>query len=64
LVEAPGEVDEEAVRVYHWRVHRFLALGFTLRQARRLASLHVEWHSAEKLLEQGCPVDLVFDLLS
>jgi hypothetical protein len=64
LVEAAEEVDDEAVRVFHWRVRRFLALGFTLRQARVLASLHVEWHTAEKLLEQGCPTSTAFDLLS
>jgi hypothetical protein len=57
-------VDEEATRVYHWRVHRFRELGFTLWQSRRLADRQVDWHSAQTLLVAGCPIDLVFDILS
>jgi hypothetical protein len=56
--------DAEATRVYRWRVCRFLELGFTLRQARRLADGTAGWHEAEALLMAGCPPDLVFDLLS
>jgi hypothetical protein len=57
-------VDEEATRVYHWRIHRFRELGFTLWQSRRLADRQVDWHSAQVLLKHGCSVDLVFDILS
>lgn len=60
----PVTVDEEAVRVFHWRVRRFVALGFTLWQARRLAHVQADWHTAEVLLGDGCPVVLAFDLLS
>jgi hypothetical protein len=56
--------DEEAIRVFHWRVHRFKDLGFTLWQARRLAQVHADWHGAELLLADGCPTVLAFDLLS
>jgi hypothetical protein len=58
------EQHPEATRVYRWRVCRFLELGFTLRQARRLADSVAGWHEAEALLAAGCPVDLVFDLLT
>ena len=56
--------DDEAFRVLHWRIRRFLELGFTLRQARALAGGSAEWHDAEKLLARGGPVDAAFDLLS
>jgi hypothetical protein len=59
-----GVQDEEAVRVFHWRVRRFLDLGFTLRQARTLAGGEAEWHNAEKLLGRGCSRETAFDLLS
>lgn len=58
------EQDEEAVQVFHWRVHRFVELGFTLRQARTLAALQADWHAAEHLLGDGCQADTAFDLLS
>lgn len=57
-------VDEEAVRVYHWRVRRFLELGFTLRQARTLAGGDADWHEAAVLVTAGCPRDTAFDVLS
>jgi hypothetical protein len=58
------ERDEEAVRVFHWRVRRCVALGFTLRQARRIANGPSGWHEAETLLERGCPAETVVRLLS
>jgi hypothetical protein len=65
-VEEPAVVvrDEEATRVYHWRIHRFRELGFTLWQARRLADRQADWHSAQVLLAHDCPLELVFDILS
>ncbi len=56
--------DEEAVRVFHWRVRRFCGLGFTLWQARKLAAGDADWHAAEKLLVAGCPPLIAFDVLS
>ena len=61
--EATG-LGEEALRVFYWRVRRFLYLGFTLRQARQLAGGTAEWHDAEKLLGHGCSRETAFDLLS
>ena len=58
------EQDEEAVRVFHWRVRRFRGLEFTLWQSRRLAEEQASWHEAETLLAAGCPAWLVFDLLT
>jgi hypothetical protein len=60
----PVTLDEEATRVYHWRIHRFRELGFTLWQSRRLADRQADWHSAQDLLKHGCSVDLTFDILS
>jgi hypothetical protein len=61
--DAPTQ-DEEAVRVFHWRVRRFRSLEFTLWQSRRLAEMGADWHEAERLLDAGCPAHVVFDLLS
>jgi hypothetical protein len=56
--------DDEVARVQDWRIDRFIELGFTYRQARRLAEKQADWHSAETLLKHGCPLDLVRHLLS
>ncbi len=56
--------DVEEIRVFHWRVRRFLSLGFTLWQARGLARVQADWHAAEKLLARGCDTATAFDLLS
>lgn len=50
--------------MYHWRVHRFRELGFTLWQSRRLAGVQADWHTAKCLLDRGCPLDICFDVLS
>lgn len=63
-IYVPPEIDEEAVRVFHWRVRRFCELGFTLWQSRRLAQVQDDWHRAQLLLADGCPIELAFDLLS
>jgi hypothetical protein len=62
--QAVIEQDEEAARVFHWRVRRCRSLGFTLWQARRLAEEQASWHEAEALLMAGCPLHVVFDLLT
>jgi hypothetical protein len=58
------ERDEEATRVFHWRVSCFLDDKFTLRQARRLANHSSDHHEAEALLAAGCPAELVVRLLT
>ncbi len=57
-------VDEEAHTVLHWRIRRFLKLGFTLQQARTLAAGEAHWQEAERILAAGCPIPLAFDVLS
>lgn len=57
-------IDEESAKVFHWRVRRFMGLGFTLWQARSLARVGADWHAAKKLLDAGCPVATAFDVLS
>lgn len=55
--------DEESVRVTHWRVQRFLELGFTVRQARLLAAAQADWHGASVFLAAGCELETAFRLL-
>lgn len=50
--------------MFLWVRHQFVLLGFTRRQASRLADLRSSWHDAETLLKAGCPLELVFDLLT
>jgi len=57
-------LDERALQVFYWRVGHLDELGFTLRQARRLASRPDIVHDAAALLAQGCPVSDAFDILS
>ena len=57
-------MDEEAIRVFHWRIKRFNKLGFTLWQDRSLARMGADWHAAEKLIANGCDTPTAFDLLS
>lgn len=55
-----GQVD---VEVFLWRRERFLLLGFNRRQASRLAAVQADWHQADSLLRDGCPVVTAFDIL-
>ncbi len=56
-------ICDEETAVLHWRVRRFLELGFTLRQARTLSALPADWHAAQELLSVGCPLRHAYDLL-
>jgi hypothetical protein len=55
------ERDIEATRVYHWRVHQFRSLEFTLWQSRRLAAEQASWHEAEALLAAAASKERVDD---
>jgi hypothetical protein len=58
------ELDKEELRVYQWRQFRFLKLGFDSGQAQILAMNGADWHTAQRLLANGCPFVLAFELLS
>jgi hypothetical protein len=57
-------VCDKAAEVYRWRREHFVELGLNRRQARRLAEIGADWHSAQTLHIRGCPLDLIFDILS
>jgi hypothetical protein len=46
-----------------WRVTQFQRLGFEKADAMLLADEGVDWHEAERLLEQGCDPHLALMLL-
>ena len=52
--------------VFKWRVRRLVSNGMNSRQARALAlDRRVDVYDVvEKLLKQGCPPDLAFDIAS
>lgn len=59
-----ASVPVEQSDLWSYRVRRFRVLGFNRPQRVRLANDGADWHQARDLLGRGCPVELVFDLLS
>lgn len=60
-----GRVEELALdKTFLWRLEKFRDLGFNPRQRAKLAAAAVDWHEANRLLADGCPVDVAFDILS
>jgi hypothetical protein len=60
-----GEVvDLAGRRVVRWRHEQFLRLGSMPRQARELASSEADLGSAGRMTADGCPLGLVFAILS
>ena len=43
---------------------KFEQLGFNYMQADTLAEDRADWWEAKRLIDQGCPVMLAFDILS
>jgi hypothetical protein len=62
MADTVVETESDAVR--GWMVERFRKLGFNKRQRARLIDAHASWHEAETLLKAGCPLELVFDILT
>ena len=42
---------------------RLYALGFTVEQCAVLAESHVDWHEAERMIDNGAPHHLVLEIL-
>jgi hypothetical protein len=69
LPEAPA-IDEALTeilrdKVLQWRCKVFLDLGMNLHQARRLTlQRDADLAEARSLHSQGCPTDLIFDILA
>ena len=56
---APSETE----KVTSYLEQRFFELGFNVRQSAELAERNADWHEADRLLQDGCPLLLAFDLL-
>jgi hypothetical protein len=50
-------LDEE-LTVMRWRTQRLVELGYALGEAARLALSDVDVHELERLIANGCPLDL------
>lgn len=61
--DADEPMDELRGLARH-RAEGLLMLGFTMPQVLRLVSIPDVVHSAEHLIDKGCPVDIAFDLLT
>lgn len=55
--------ESEDVRVRRWRTLRFLDLGFSMVESELLAGTGVDYRAAAKLLKNGCPLRVAFDVL-
>jgi hypothetical protein len=62
--EMAARLTDQQSDLWRYRVRRFRELGFTRPQCIRLADEGTDWHQASDLVRRGCPVDIVFDLLS
>jgi hypothetical protein len=62
--EMDASLGFEESELWRYRVRRFRELGFTRPQRVRLANEAADWHEAHDMLGAGCPVDVVFDILS
>jgi hypothetical protein len=49
-------LDEEFT-VLRWRTERLVDLGYSRRDANRLAFTSVDIHELERLIRMGCPLD-------
>lgn len=47
-----------------WRQARLEELGVPYPQSWALAVLNFDWHEAERLIRNGCPPRLVFEILT
>lgn len=54
----------EADNVFKNRMTRFLELGFPELEASILADSEADWHEAQSMIDDGCPVEIAFDILS
>lgn len=62
-VEARHPDEHEKVLSYREQMFRDV-LGFSFSASIILAESNADWHEAEKLLEAGCPRDVVLNLLT
>ena len=62
--EPPEEKrSAEQIQLRSWRFNNLVRLGFDKLTATRLVDAHVDWHEAEKLLEQGCSEERAVEIL-
>ena len=54
--------EEELIRGH--LLKQYTRLGFTVPQAERMIEEGLDWHEAEKLVEQGCDPSLAFAILT
>jgi len=57
------ERSAEEMKLRSWRFDNLVRLGFDKLTAARLVDAHVDWHEAEKLLEQGCSEERAVEIL-
>lgn len=54
----------EVMRIQAWRMEMLIQLGFTPDDAHYLSLCRdLDWHEAARLVEKGCPNELVLELL-
>ena len=62
--EAPEpRAPSETEKVVSYLEQRFFELGFNVRQSAELAEVNADWHEADRLLQDGCPLETCLDIL-
>jgi hypothetical protein len=62
--EAPEpRAPSETEKVVSYLEQRFFELGFNVRQSAELAERNADWHEADRLLADGCPLETALDIL-
>jgi hypothetical protein len=51
------ETLDEELTVLRWRTERLIDLGYSRREASRLAITSVDTHELERLIRMGCPLE-------
>lgn len=64
MTETKAEIDHLVdQKVVRWRVERMVAVGIPEYKAVALACSEADYHEAIKLVDKGCPPDLVSGIL-
>jgi hypothetical protein len=54
---------DEAIKIRAWQVLHLVQLGFDISDAEAIMEHAESWHVPAEMLAQGCPVELIKDIL-
>jgi hypothetical protein len=54
----------EICRIENWNISQFLRMGFSISEATFATDNHIDWHEAERLIENGCTRETALRILA